>query len=204
MIGATLETHEAADLRKHGSDIRQAVGLGSRLVEQLYLFGRQSDETRPSVDLALLIDRMKPVLVQLLRGVGLEIEVTTDRTGVSIEPAQLEQLVLNLCVNAAEAISRPDGRVRIQLRDASADEPLNPAVLVLVVEDNGCGMDAETQAHMFEPYFTRKQGGHGVGLSVVYGIVKRCGGSILVRSTPGEGTTFTLGLPRGAVIRSPR
>ena len=70
--------------------------------------------------------------------------------------------------------------------------------MVLSVADDGSGMDPDTQMHMFEPYFTRKSAGHGLGLSTVYGIVKRCEGTILVESAPGEGTTLRVALPLAA------
>ena len=111
--------------------------------------------------------------------------------------AQIEQVLLNLCVNAAEAIPpATDGVIRVEIRDPRPGEEVDPTSVVLTVDDNGRGMDAETLSHVFEPYFSRKASGHGIGLSVVYGIVKRCRGSISVRSEPGGGATFTIALPR--------
>ncbi len=197
LTGMLLEAREAEDLRRFGTSIQRAVGLGARLVEQLSLFGEEAAEGAARVDLAFLIDRMRPVLMEFMRGARLEIAVLSDATTVFANASQLEQVVLNLCLNAVEAIAEPSsGLIRIELRDARPDEPLNPASIVLTVEDNGQGMDVETQAHVFEPYFTRKAGGHGIGLSAVYGIVKRCRGTISVRSTPGAGATFTVALPR--------
>jgi signal transduction histidine kinase len=81
------------------------------------------------------------------------------------------------------------------LREPLPDEDVSPTTVVLVVTDDGCGMDAETQIHMFEPYFSRKGLGRGIGLSIVYGIVERSGGTILVESEVGRGTTFRIALP---------
>ena len=75
------------------------------------------------------------------------------------------------------------------------DDDVPPDFVVLELSDNGCGMDARTRAHMFEPYFTTKSGGHGLGLATVYGIVTRAGGSIDVASALGEGSSFRLALP---------
>ena len=197
LTGMLLEAREAEDLRRYGTAIRNAVGLGGRLVEQLSLFGEEAADAGARVDLAFLIERLRPVLVEAMRGVRLEIAVLSDTTTVFANASQIEQVLLNLCLNAVEAIAAPSaGLVRIELRDARPDEPLNPASIVITVEDNGQGMDAETQAHIFEPYFTRKADGHGIGLSVVYGIVKRCRGTISVRSAPGAGAAFTVALPR--------
>jgi signal transduction histidine kinase len=197
MTGHLLETREAEDLRRQGDSINRAVGLGVRLVEQLTLFGDEAAEIGAPVDLAFLLARMQPLLLELMRGARLEITVSCAAPTVHANASQIEQVLLNLCVNAAEAVaSTPHGLVRIELRDTRPEEPLDPTSLVLSVEDNGHGMDAETQAHIFEPYFTRKAGGHGIGLSVVYGIVKRCSGTISVHSEPGAGATFTIALPR--------
>jgi signal transduction histidine kinase len=197
MTGATLEAREDQELRRQGDSIRRAVGLGTRLVEQLSLFGEESTAATTRVDLEFLLDRMRPVLSSLVRGVRLEIAVRCPAPSILAGASQIEQVLLNLCVNASEAIAVPaQGLIRIELREARADEPFAPASLVLTVEDNGRGMDAETQEHIFEPYFTRKEGGHGIGLSVVYGIVRRCRGTISVRSAQGAGTAFVIALPR--------
>ena len=86
--------------------------------------------------------------------------------------------------------------MRIELREPRPGEPIDARAVVLAIADDGRGMDAETQAHMFEPYFTTKVGGLGIGLSTVYGIVKRAGGTIFVDSAVGAGTTFRIALPR--------
>jgi signal transduction histidine kinase len=142
---------------------------------------------------------MRPVLTDLAHGIRLEIAMLTPAPLIVANASQIEQVVLNLCVNAFESIApAPDGRVRIELRDPHPGEAIDPASVVLSVQDSGRGMDAETQAHIFEPYFSRKAGGHGIGLSVVYGIVKRCRGSITVHSEPGAGATFVIALPMAA------
>ena len=111
--------------------------------------------------------------------------------------SELEQVVMNLCVNAAGAVARRDEATSgPSCASRAPDEAINPAALVLSVADDGVGMDAETVAHAFEPYFTRKSGERGIGLSVVYGVVKRAGGTVSAQSTPGGGTVFTVVLPR--------
>jgi signal transduction histidine kinase len=199
MVGVALEADERGDIRAHGSEVRRAAALGGRLVEQLFLFARQSPAPSGTVDLVALVTRIEPVLRRLVRGAPLEIDAALERALVAAEPAEMEQVVLNLCVNAAEAVAA-GGTIRLELREPRLEEPLSPTAVVLSVADDGCGMDADTKAHMFEPYFSRKASGAGIGLSTVYGIVKRCGGTILVDSAPAAGTTFRIALPRASAL----
>ncbi len=137
-------------------------------------------------------------MLRLLRGARLELDVSVaEGAFVLVDPSELKQVVLNLCVNAAEAVAA-GGLVRLELREPRADEPISPTSIVLAVVDDGRGMDAKTQEHIFEPYFSTKPAGHGIGLATVYGIVKRAGGAILVDSSVGAGTTFRIVLPRVA------
>ena len=196
MTGFLLEAREDQELRRYGDSIRRSVELGGRLAQQLSLFGEESASATTRVNLAAVVDRMQPMLTDLVHGARLEIALLTGAPIVIANASQIEQVLLNLCVNAIEAISpAPAGVVRIEVRDPHPGENIDPASVVLTVQDNGRGMDAETRAQIFEPYFTRKVGGHGIGLSVVYGIVKRCRGSIAVQSERGGGATFVIALP---------
>jgi signal transduction histidine kinase len=197
LIGAGLEARDD-EAGARGKELRAAVAFGSRLVQQLVVFGREGAEPAESVALGAFLRRVEPVLRRLLRGARFEVDVATrEEAFAAIERGELKQVVLNLCVNAGEALLS-GGVVRIELRDPRPEEPIPPTSVVLAVADDGRGMDAETQAHMFEPYFTTKPGGLGIGLSTVYGIVKRAGGTILVDSAVGAGTTFRIALPRAA------
>ena len=198
LIGVALEADVRTDVAGHGGEVRRTVDFGSRLVEQLLLFGRESAAPGESIDLAALLQQVQPVLVRLLRGARLEVDLSVPEGAfASIDQAEMKQVVLNLCVNAAEAVSA-GGLVRLELREPRPDEPISPTSIVLAVVDNGRGMDANTQEHIFEPYFSTKPAGHGIGLATVYGIVKRAGGTILVDSSVGVGTTFRIVLPRAA------
>jgi len=194
LMGASLQVDAPNDLRALGGSIRHAAEMGDRLVKQLSTFGREVAASRQPVDLAAIARAMEPVLNRLTHDARFALDVSMPRALVTAEPGEMEQVLLNLCVNAVEAIPK-GGSVRIQLRRPILSEPISPTFVVLSVADDGSGMDPDTQMHMFEPYFTRKSAGHGLGLSTVYGIVKRCEGTILVESAPGEGTTLRVALP---------
>jgi signal transduction histidine kinase len=197
LMGASLQTDLPKDLRALGGSIRHAAEMGDRLVKQLSSFGREAAASRQPVDLAAITLAMEPVLSRLTHDARFALDVSVPRALVTAEPGEMEQVLLNLCVNAVEAIPK-GGSVRIHLRRPILSEPISPTCVVLSVADDGNGMDPDTQMHIFEPYFTRKPAGHGLGLSTVYGIVKRCEGTILVESAPGEGTTLRVALPLAA------
>ncbi|MES1246781.1 MAG: ATP-binding protein [Actinomycetota bacterium] len=195
----------AQDLR----NVTEAVGRAKSLTSQLLAFGRK--QRFESVDLD--VNELTTSTVQLLqRLIGERIRVQLD-TGpgplvVHADPGQLSQVLINLAVNARDAMPE-GGSIRISTegvsvdRDAPSHEDAAPGEYVrILVADDGTGMDAETVRRIFEPFFTTKKSGEGtgLGLAMVHGIVHQSGGRIAVTSAPGEGTTFTIHLPRRDAI----
>jgi CheY-like chemotaxis protein len=130
------------------------------------------------------------------------VNLAQDLPAVRISAAQIQQIVMNLITNASEAIGDRNGVIRITARrvtpgrTAAIAKGLAPGDYVqLEVSDNGCGIPQETQAKVFDPFFSTKGAGHGLGLPVVHGIVRRAGGAIHIFSEPGQGTTFQILLP---------
>ncbi|HEY7064255.1 MAG TPA: ATP-binding protein [Chloroflexota bacterium] len=178
----------------------------SALTRQLLAFSRRQLLQPKVLNVNTIVEDMGGMLRRLIsEDLGLDSQLYPTLAQVEADPSQLEQVILNLVVNARDAM-RPGGTVTIstanlELKDGAAREPVGipPGRYVrLSIADTGCGMDAKTQSHIFEPFFTTKEQGRGteLGLSIVYGIVKQSGGNVRVRSQVGRGTTFEVYLPR--------
>jgi two-component system cell cycle sensor histidine kinase/response regulator CckA len=193
-------------LREDFAEIRHAGERAAGLTRQLLAFSRKQILKPGVIDLGALAQDMSGMLQRLI-GEDVHLAVTSphDLGRVKADPGQIEQVIMNLVVNARDAM--PDGgKLTIEARDVLIDESsldahpgmhAGPHVMV-AVSDTGSGMDAATRARIFEPFFTTKEPGKGtgLGLSTVYGIVKQSGGGVWVYSEPGCGTTFKIYLPR--------
>ena len=178
-------------------EIERAVELASVVTGQLLAFSRKHESAPRSVSLNDAIDQTESLLRRLLdERVELVFEREPSLGRSMLDEGQVEQVVMNLVVNARDAITGR-GRIRIRTQNVMAGSPPTPHV-ALSVSDDGVGMDEQLRARIFEPFFTTKESGHGtgLGLSTVYGIVKQSGGSIEVESEPGRGSTFTVYFPR--------
>jgi two-component system, cell cycle sensor histidine kinase and response regulator CckA len=172
--------------------VLQAADRAAVLVRQILAYaGKGSIELRP-IDLGeecrVLRDLLKHAISAEVRIV---LHVADSLPKVMFDPAQLQQVLVNLLVNAAESYAGAQGAVNINI-ERSRDRP---DMLLVEIEDRGCGMDAATQTRMFEPYFTTKKTGHGLGLAAVQGIINASGALLACRSAPGVGTTFTILIP---------
>jgi two-component system cell cycle sensor histidine kinase/response regulator CckA len=186
--------------------VRKAAERATGLTRQLLSFSRMQVLQPKVIDLNEIVAEMGKMLPRLIgEDVELRILDGAPPSRVKADPGQLEQVIMNLAVNARDAMPK-GGILSIETRSVEVDEflarrhpPLVPGPYVLLtVSDNGVGMDAETQAHIFEPFFTTKEVGKGtgLGLATVYGVVKQSGGYIWVSSEVGKGTTFQVYLPR--------
>jgi PAS domain S-box-containing protein len=188
-------------------DVVQLLGGATRaagLTRQLLAFSRHQVVKPKIVDLNDVIANVEKMLGRLIgEDISMRAELTPDLWPVKADPGQIEQVLLNLTVNARDAMPG-GGRLTIKTSNVPdgthwAAQPLPQGDFVLMeVADTGTGMDLETQKRIFEPFFTTKDPGKGtgLGLSTVYGIVQQCGGQLQVQSTIARGTTFEIYLPR--------
>jgi PAS domain S-box-containing protein len=188
-------------------EIRKAAQRAAALTEQLLAFGRRQVVQPKVLDLNLVIQDVEKMIGRLI-GEDIELIAHLGAAGkVIADPNQINQILMNLAVNARDAMPR-GGKLIIETRDftesGSRPELAGGSYVELAVSDTGSGMDEYTRSHLFEPFFTTKDKakGTGLGLSTVYGIVKQAGGHIFVYSECGLGTTFHIYLPRaeGEVI----
>jgi PAS domain S-box-containing protein len=211
ILGCTSELEEAFAQGRPASldgvrEIDAAARRAAELTGQLLAFARKQAIAPVRVDLGALVRGSERMLRRILgEDVDLRVEVAPGLWPMSADPGQITQLIMNLAVNARDAMPT-GGTLLLQTfnsttspEHASADPECRPGDWIrLVIRDSGAGMTAEVRAHLFEPFFTTKElgKGTGLGLAMVYGIVKQAGGHIHVASEPGRGTTFEVCFPR--------
>jgi two-component system cell cycle sensor histidine kinase/response regulator CckA len=205
---AELMLRKTPEGNQQHRDLRQikiAAERAADLTRQLRLFTRQEEGERRPVQLNSVVEETHDLLERSIsKGITIQLQLEPDLWAVEADPSQMSQVLMNLCVNAWDAM--PDGgTLTLETRNMTLDEEGAQAILAarpgryvcLSVSDTGCGMSPEVQARLFEPFFTTKDPGKGtgLGLAVVYGIVKGHGGFINVYSEEGKGSTFRIYLP---------
>jgi CheY-like chemotaxis protein len=184
-----------AGLRRDLEVVYRTAETAALLTRQLLAFGRKQMLQARRIDLNTVLGGLLPMLQRLI---GEDVEVEFRRppaaAWVEADPGQIEQVILNLAVNARDAMPQ-GGRLTL---GASTVDRVDGSYVMLTVSDTGIGMDEATRARIFEPFFTTKPVGKGtgMGLATVFGIVKQSDGDILVASEPGRGTRFEIYLPR--------
>jgi len=201
----SMDLGQDSSLLHYVEEILRAANAGAELTRQLLAFGRKQPIRLQPVDLNRAVGNMQKMLRRLLReDITIELFLADRIHPIHADINQIEQVVMNLCVNAGDAMPEGgtltiltrniDGEIMIDLPEAS----VTGQWVCLSVRDTGCGMDEETRKRIFEPFFTSKQKGKGtgLGLSTVYGIVRQHGGWIDVQSTPGAGSRFDVYFPK--------
>jgi PAS domain S-box-containing protein len=204
MIQRNLEP--GSSMRAHVDEILKSGERAAALTRQLLAFSRRQEFSPRMLDLNTVVGSTKN-MIHLLIGNNIEL-LTVLPAGLGFvrgDPGQIEQIIMNLAVNARDAMPN-GGSMTLETSNVELDEAyarghvqVKPgSYVMLAVTDTGCGMDSSTQAHIFEPFFTTKDPGKGtgLGLATVYGIVKQHGGNIWVYSEPGQGTAFKIYFPR--------
>jgi signal transduction histidine kinase len=211
IVGAILGYTEMADapVRSDGRpaanlvEIRRAGERARELVDQILTFGRRGEGRREPVCIKALIAETNGLLAASLPSyVGITVSETSEAAVVSTEPARLQQVILNLCNNAAQAMDRP-GVIELRIDVRELTEVLRVGRIdigpgrfaILSISDPGRGMDEVTLERIFEPFFTTRPDGNGLGLATVREIVEEHNGAVEVQSTPGVGTRFDIWLP---------
>ena len=206
LLEAELAEADLAQGLSPGDEIQQIKAVATRaseVVRELMIYSGQDKAKREMVDLSGLVEEMLELLkVSISKHATLHIDLCRHLPAVWANATQIRQIVMNLIINASQAIGDEDGVIYVRTSRAAESPNLAPSddeskddYVRLEISDTGCGMTEEEKAKIFDPFFTTKPGGHGLGLAIVHGIVHAHNGEINVLSTPGRGTTFNVFLP---------
>ncbi len=207
LLAAELDADDPR--RSDAAEIRKAAQRASGLARQLLTIGQPSIAHRQLLDLNTVVQDLDPLLRPLVpANIRVQLRLAPSLGAIAADRGQMEQVVVNLALNARDAMPA-GGELTVETRELSVEAGAGPwpgadlpagAYVMLSVRDTGEGMDPQTRARLFEPFFSTKASGRntGLGLSMVYGIVTQAGGHVGVESARGEGTTFHICLPRAA------
>ncbi len=211
---ALMDLPEDSPVRTRIQKIQKAARRAATLTNQMLAYAGKGPLLEEPVDLSGLVREMSQLLeTSLSRQATLELELDENLPAVMGDTAQLTQVVMNLLINASEAVGESGGRIQIRtgltqpeapsgVHRIGEELPSGPAVL-LEVEDDGCGMDADTRARIFDPFFSTKFTGRGLGLAAALGIVRAHGGAIDIETAPGKGTRFRVLFPAAGELPTP-
>jgi PAS domain S-box-containing protein len=201
-----LSFDDLETLRKNLEEIKKAGLRAASLTQQLLAFSRRQVMKPRILDINGLIANLTKLLMRLIgEDIALDTRCAPGLWCILADPGQIEQVIMNLCINARDALPR-GGTISVETSNVALESPRTEKRFTVAkgeyvrlrISDNGIGMDRETRSHLFEPFFTTKEVGKGtgLGLSTVYGIVKQTGGYIWVESEPGKGAAFDIYFPR--------
>lgn len=204
---ALEELPEESNLRFDIEQINNAAHRGKDLVQQVLTFSREVDFANKPIQLQPIVtEALNLIKASFPPGVVINQHFEQKTGTVLADPTHIHQIVMNLCTNASHAMMNTGGVLDVRLEEVKVDQKSSDKIpnlkkgeyIRLTISDTGHGMDLKTKERIFEPFFTRKEvgSGSGLGLSVVHGIINNYGGSIVVDSTPGKGTTFMIYLPK--------
>ncbi|MEZ4526300.1 MAG: response regulator [Desulfobacterales bacterium] len=188
-------------------EILRASRRAAQLVQHILTFSRSTEQERKPLRMQVIVkEALKLIRAAIPQTISIHQDIDSNCGPVLADPTQIHQIVMNLCTNAYHAMQEKGGELRVSLcevsiapEDHAGDLNKRPGPYVrMMISDTGCGMDKSVMDHIFDPYFTTKPPGKGtgMGLAVVHGIVKSCGGEITVYSKPGTGSAFYVYLPR--------
>jgi PAS domain S-box-containing protein len=217
IMGSAAEALHECSACEHSKTILQASERAAYLTKQLLAYAGKGYMAPKPIDLSELVSNTTTLLqASLPKRARLEFDLAKDLPCVEADPGQMEQIAMNLVINAGEAIPpKTDGLIRISTsscqvtpeaahKHSAVFDAVPGPFVCLEVRDSGCGMDERTLARIFDPFFTTKFLGRGLGLAAVHGIARQNGGFIEVRSVPGEGATFRVFLPASQKRPAPR
>ncbi|MEI6705423.1 MAG: ATP-binding protein, partial [Deltaproteobacteria bacterium] len=190
--------------------VETAANRAADLCRQMLTYAGKSQRILTRIDLRPLVDEVVKMLQSAInKNVSIELELATDVPNIIGDTGQIQQIIMNLIINAAEAIGDLNGFIRVKLtkilvtadhveKDTFGGVIMGGYYFCLEVSDTGCGMDEETKKRIFEPFYTTKFTGRGLGMSAIHGIVKSHDGFLQLTSEPGAGTTFKVYFPAPA------